>query len=108
MKIILKWVGLRRDLRYKEHLWAIVEILDGTLYNGSPTYFFAWGPGAGSVNLTRVVEYSKIFERKRRKTEDGYREITQNSVESRYPEFMKDISQLMLIEKLKDGGNKTT
>lgn len=100
MKLWFAWVGHKKDNAGKSHLWGILNKDEGRT---SERYIF-WcsiGKRKTDVRLQRwVPDSTSSFSKARQKEEQGYKQITQFAVESKWPQVMDDIEMQFVMEKL--------
>lgn len=93
------WVGAKRDGRNKIHFWGVL-VHD---HDHITEKYIVWGPASGPMHKRPVSKLEYLFAKKEQKIRNGYRAITQEYIEKKFPEFLTEIEMIFMMEKLKNG-----
>lgn len=100
MKLWFAWIGHKKDDAGKSHLWGFLNRDEGY----STTRYIFWcsiGKRKTTVHMQLFVpDATSSIWKTRQKEEQGYKQVTQETVENRWPQVMDDIEMQFVMEKL--------
>jgi hypothetical protein len=103
MKLWFAWVGHKKDGAGKSHLWGILNRDED---HTTQRYIFWCSVGVRKTNVhlsSRTAPWAdneSSFSKARQKENQGYKQITQEVVENRWPQVMDDIEMQFVMERL--------
>jgi len=100
MKLWFAWVGHKKDKAGKSHLWGILNKDQGHF---STRYVFWCSIGKRRTDVKLqiwVPDAVSSYNKARQKEDQGETQITQETVENRWPQVMDDIEMQFVMEKL--------
>ena len=98
------WIGHKKDLNRKSHVWGVVNIPD--LYPDTKTVVF-WGSDSGRIYFRPSWQESHDMQYAITNKESlGYKAITLQKFSVTWPELLKDIEMQIVMKKLKHVSNK--
>jgi hypothetical protein len=96
MKLWFDWVGCKKDLNGKAHLWGVLRCVD-EIYSKR---FIVWGAASSRAYQRELTHFNDAFGKKSQKINEGYRPITQTDIERKWPDFMDDLEMQFMLDKL--------
>lgn len=96
MKLWFEWVGHKKDLSNKSHLWGVLRCDS----DKSTTRYIVWGAAKCRAYQRELSHFNDAFTKKSQKMREGYRPITQDDIERHWPDFMDDLEMQFMLDKL--------
>ncbi len=98
MKLWMKWVGHKKCAAGRDHLWGIL-VEEGA--RDTKHYIFHGECASGSITFRPTDKWSDGLHRlKNTKVEEGYKQIHQSKVETKWPQVMDDIEMQFMMQML--------
>lgn len=100
MKLWFAWIGHKKDGAGKSHLWGILNRDEGHM---TQRYIFWCSIGKRKTDVKLqywIPDSTSAVHKARQKEEQGYKPVTQEIVENRWPQVMDDIEMQFVMEKL--------